>query len=265
MSPRRFPRRQLLVIFCTAAVVQLYTGPALAQATPTLARISGRVTDKLSRAGVPRAELLLVAEERVIETDSTGGFTIPGVAAGEVHLLIRAPHYPRTEVVVRVAPGDDVELPIELDATATTGAPQRLATVAVTEKAPLTNYRLADFERRRRTGLGQYLTEEELRASGAANLQDATRGMRGLTLHCGGTEYVGCRIQVVRAKVNCLPEYVVDGQFDNVFGPLTPIGDIIAVEVYTGAADVPGEFAGTHAGCGVIALWTRSGPARRRR
>ena len=260
-------RRQLVVIFCAAAAAPWHSGPALAQGRPepAPARITGRVTDKRSGAAVPGAELLLVAEGRVTGTDSTGTFTIPGVPAGEVHLLVRARHYPRTEVIVRVAPGDDVGLPIELDSTATVGAPQRLATVAVTEKAPLANYRLTDFERRRRTGLGQYLTEEELRTSGAANLQDATRGMRGLTLHCGGTEYVGCRIQIVRAKVNCLPEYVVDGQVDNVFGPLTPIGDIIAVEVYTGAADVPGEFAGTHAGCGVIALWTRSGPTRRRR
>jgi hypothetical protein len=68
---------------------------------------------------------------------------------------------------------------------------------------------------------------------------------------------------MVRAPMNCPPDYVIDGQFDNGFGPSTPIRDIVALEVYTGPADVPGEFAGRTAGCGVVVVWTRSGPTRR--
>jgi hypothetical protein len=134
---------------------------------------------------------------------------------------------------------------------------------AVTVAAPRTSYRLVDFERRRLTGRGQYLTEDQIRESGAANLQDATRGMRGVTLHCGGTEQGGCRIQMTRAKINCEPQYVIDGQTDNSFGPLIAIRDVIGVEVYTGPSDVPGEFAGSNAACGVVVVWTRSGPVRR--
>jgi hypothetical protein len=151
------------------------------------------------------------------------------------------------------------------DTTSKSSVPQGLPAVAVTAPAPIVNYRLVDFERHKRTGLGQYLTDEEIRSSNASNLQDATRGMRGVNLHCGGSEFGGCRIQMVRAPINCQPEYVVDGRVDNVFGPLTPIRDIVALEIYTGAADVPGEFAGPKAGCGVVVIWTRSAPARRQR
>jgi hypothetical protein len=48
------------------------------------------------------------------------------------------------------------------------------------------------------------------------------------------------------------------------FGPLVPVRDIQAIEVYTGASDVPGEFAGTNAGCGVIVIWTTNGRASKR-
>ena len=51
----------------------------------------------------------------------------------------------------------------------------------------------------------------------------------------------------------------------NDFGPFTPIRDIVALEVYLGPSDIPGEFAGTNAGCGAIVVWTRSGKEIRRR
>ena len=80
-------------------------------------------------------------------------------------------------------------------------------------------------------------------------------------MHCGGSLYgSGCRIQMVRAPNGCQPEYVVDGRVDNMFGGVTPVRDIVALEIYTGPSDVPGEFAGTNAGCGVVVIWTRSGP-----
>ena len=65
---------------------------------------------------------------------------------------------------------------------------------------------------------------------------------------------------MVRAPNGCQPEYVVDGRVDNMFGGVTPVRDIVALEIYTGPSDVPGEFAGTNAGCGVVVIWTRSGP-----
>jgi hypothetical protein len=82
--------------------------------------------------------------------------------------------------------------------------------------------------------------------------------MRGVSALCGSG--AGCKIQMARARRNCEPEYVVDGRAENMFGAVTPIRDIVALEVYTGPSDVPGEFAGATAGCGVIVIWTRTGP-----
>jgi hypothetical protein len=68
---------------------------------------------------------------------------------------------------------------------------------------------------------------------------------------------------MARAPNNCDPQYVVDSRVDNMFGPTTPIRDIVGLEIYTGPSDVPGEFAGRDAGCGVVVIWTRFGPTRR--
>ena len=70
---------------------------------------------------------------------------------------------------------------------------------------------------------------------------------------------------MARAPMRCMPEFIVDDQVMNDFGPVTPIRDIIALELYTGPAEVPGEYAGRNAGCGVVVIWTRSGPTRIRK
>ncbi|HEX9484525.1 MAG TPA: carboxypeptidase-like regulatory domain-containing protein [Gemmatimonadaceae bacterium] len=252
--------RMLVLALGTAAL------PLWLQAqSPRLARVSGRVTDRTTGAPVSHAELLVIQDGRLVTADSVGQYALNELTPGDAHLRVRAPRFQTMEVVVALRAGDDIDLRIILDSTRS-GAAQALAGVSVTAPAPLAvSYRLVDFERRRRTGMGQYMTEEEIRGSGAASLPDATRGMRGITVHCGGTESGGCRIQVARAPINCQPEYLVDGRVDNVFGPLTPIRDIIGLEIYTGASDVPGEFAGTRAGCGVVVIWTPSGPSKRSR
>jgi hypothetical protein len=86
------------------------------------------------------------------------------------------------------------------------------------------------------------------------------RPLRGVRYSCAGST---CLVQMARAPLGCSPDYVVDERVDNMFGPLVPVRDIQGVEVYTGASDVPGEFAGTNAGCGVIVIWTTNGRAER--
>jgi hypothetical protein len=231
------------------------------------ALVHGRVVNKASGAAIPGVAIVLAADGRTVATDSAGRYQFGNLPAGLMRFLVHAPGFQAAEFVVDIKAGDDVARTIELESSASGPAPPSLSPV-VTEAVPGGSYRLMDFERRRRTGRGQYLTDEEIQKSGAATLQDATRGMRGVTLHCGGSADVaggtGCRIQVTRAPMNCQPQYVIDGRVYNMFGPLTPIRDIVGLEVYVGATDVPGEFAGSNAGCGVVAVWTRSGPTHRR-
>jgi hypothetical protein len=36
-------------------------------------------------------------------------------------------------------------------------------------------------------------------------------------------------------------------------------GDVLAIEIFRTPAEIPSEFNGPNAGCGVIVLWTRRG------
>jgi hypothetical protein len=240
-----------------ALLVAFVLVPQIGSAQQANATMRGRVIDKTSAAAIPRAEIILLVGNRIVTTDLSGRYVFTALPTGMVHFLIRAPSFPTTRLIVELRPAENLERLIELDSTAAGRGAQDLPAVAVTAEAPAESYRLTDFERRRRAGRGHYLTDEEIRRSGAASLQDAVRGMRGVSMECGGR---GCRIHMVRAPMNCDPEYVVDERPNNDFGPLTPIRDIVALEVYTGPSDVPGEFAGRNAGCGVIVIWTRAGP-----
>jgi hypothetical protein len=236
----------------------------LACAAPTGAQqatMKGRVIDRSSQAGIGRVEIVFLGDRRAVTTDSAGYYLFVALPPGAAQLLIRAASYPETQIIVELHPGQELERTIVLDSTGTArGSPQALPAVLVEDAAPL-GRRFADFERRRKTGRGHYLTRADIQRSGASSLQDAVRALRGVTMECGGGG--GCFVRMVRAPMQCMPDYVIDTRIDNSFGPSTPIRDIEAIEVYTGPSDVPGEFAGRTAGCGVIVIWTGSGPPRR--
>ncbi|CAN5158826.1 hypothetical protein BH09GEM1_BH09GEM1_31920 [soil metagenome] len=236
--------------------------PGAVEAQTRSGQLSGTVVDRATGAGVPEAEIKLVDGGRQVMTDSAGDYAFPDLPTGIVRFVVRARGFPVTRVAVALLRGERLSRLIELDSsTARKGSPQVLPGVAVADAAPPAP-RYVDFARRRLIGRGQYLAQEELDKGGYASLQDAMRGLRGVNVECGGGD--GCAIRMARAPMRCSPEYIVDERVDNTFGPSTPIRDIVGIEVYTGPSDVPGEFAGRNAGCGVIVVWTRSGPSPKR-
>lgn len=247
-----------------ALAVGLSAGDAGAQKGS--ARIFGTVVDKATQGQVAGARIVHLGDGRVVIADSMGFFQFNELKAGIVRFRVAAPNFPITTFAVALANGEGLERDIELDstlaaATDTSRRAQNLPTVEV-EAEPSLGLRFRDFERRKATGRGQYITRTQIETSGANSLQEAVRGLRGVQVACGsGTQ---CRIAMARSP-GCAPNYIVDEREDNFFGPNIAVRDIEALEVYTGASDVPGEFAGTNAGCGVIVIWTKSGPPRTRR
>lgn len=248
----------ILHVGCAAVLAASGAFHADAQTTGTRGSIRGRVVDRATSLPIRNARLVLLPAGAVASTDSFGAYHFTARDSGTYRLIVRMLPYRPLEVEVVLQPGAELQQNFSLDSAANRA--QALAPMSVEAPGERPDYRLADFERRRKTGRGYYLDDEEIRRSSASNLQDLTRGMRGVDLRCGGAN--GCRIQMLRAPMGCEPEYIVDNQVDNVFGPKTPIRDITALEVYSGPADVPGEYAGRNAGCGVIVIWTRSGPLK---
>jgi len=207
---------------------------------------------------VAGAQVILPSDGRQVVTDSGGSYLVGGIPPGAHHVVVRALGFRPVEFSVTLHEGrqslEDIQLDVAPDV-------QELAPVTIAAPAASkVSYRLVDFERRRHTGRGHYLDDTQIKQSGASRLSDLMRGMRGVTEHCAAN---ACSIQMARAR-GCDPDYIVDGRMDNMFGSSTPIRDIVALEVYTGPSDVPGEFAGKSAGCGVIVIWTRAGPYRKR-
>jgi hypothetical protein len=225
------------------------------------ATVAGTVVDVTSGAVVASADILQLGAGRRVTSDSLGNFVFPNLPAGIVRFLVRARSFPSTLIAVALVKGESMSRVIQLDSTdvGRTAAQRLPAEAVVASRPPAPRY--VDFERRRLTGRGQYLTREDLEKGRYGSLQDAMRTLRGVNVECGGGG--GCAIRMSRAPMRCSPEYIVDERVDNMFGPSTAIRDIEGVEVYTGPSDVPGEFAGRNAGCGVIVIWTGAGPPRK--
>ena len=272
--------RRLAVAVLLTAVCVLGT-PLAAQST---GRLTGAVHDRSTGAPLADATIVFLGDGRSVTTDSAGAFRIERLPMGVLRFLVRAKGFPSAGLVLPFAKGETMERRVELDSSAATAAAaaaparptagsgaattgtaagaQALPTVAVAAEASR-GPRYANFERRRRTGSGQYVVAEDIEKGGFNSLQDIARTLRGVTVSCSGG--MGCQIQMTRAPMRCKPEYVVDDNVDNEFGPSVAVRDIEALEFYTGASDVPGEYAGRNAGCGVVVIWTKSGPPRRKK
>lgn len=237
--------------------------PLSVQAQRGSSMIFGVVVNKANQAPISNAEVVQTGSGRIVKSDSLGYYRFDNLSAGIVRFSVRATGYHLAQFTYALANGEHMERDIELDSTVvvlSNKPAQQLPEVAV-EAAPSMGQRYRDFERRKAAGRGHYLTRAQIEQKGASTLADALRDLRGVALDCAGT---GCAVRMVRAPARCPPEYIVDERTDNMFGPTVPIRDIEAIEVYTGPSDVPGEFAGSNSGCGVVVIWTRSGPPRKR-
>jgi hypothetical protein len=232
------------------------------------ARLRGVVTDAVTQTPIAGARVVIAATGRFATSDSLGRFELPDLPSGIIRFFFNAEGYPRTSVVLAFAKGETMVQRFELesatlalasDSAAERDRAQRLAAVDITAE-PSRGVRYEDFERRMKSGRGQYVTREEIEARNYNNLGDAARTLRGVLVECGGPR--GCQIRMARAGQACYPQFIVDGQVDMVFGPMVAIRDVEGLEFYTGASDVPGEFAGANASCGVVVIWTRNGPAK---
>ena len=247
-------------------LLALLTEPLGAQSANPTATLRGRILDAVSGAPLVGATVAATTTGASVQTDSAGRYRIDGLKVGIHRFLVSAAGYNRGSVSLAFAPREVMERDLELDPVGRTLSAEDSAKAQILPTVPVTapmsaGRRFDDFERRRTTGRGQYLTRTQLEEGQFGTLQDAMRPLRGVRYSCAGST---CLVQMARAPLGCSPDYVVDERVDNMFGPLVPVRDIQAIEVYTGASDVPGEFAGTNAGCGVIVIWTTNGRASKR-
>ena len=236
--------------------------------------IRGRVIDG---AGSPvrEASVETAGGTRRARTDSAGRFELVRVPIGRHDILVKRIGYDPKTTTLTVGQGETVDVEIVLTQRA-----QPLPTVAVEKESERpVPYRLRDFERRRSSGVGHFLTEADLAADRSKPLGDVlvrlpgaqvvrymtaaclttSRGAQSFSRtasgHCGGRE-TGASNCPVAVFVDGFPAYT--GDSDDIFDLNTlRAADVAGVEFYAGAGTVPREFGAPRGTCGVLVLWTK--------
>ncbi|MGH7471544.1 MAG: carboxypeptidase regulatory-like domain-containing protein, partial [Longimicrobiales bacterium] len=135
----------------------------------------------------------------------------------------------------------------------------------------------ADVDRRRKSGTGHFLTRAQIRESGASQISDVLRRVPGVVLQpernnpnsvsAYSSLNLGTSLSALRrgrsssaTSTGACPMMIfLDGRIHRypIAGVnVLPPSEIESIEVYRGLSEVPAEFAGEHARCGVIAIWT---------
>jgi hypothetical protein len=217
-----------------------------------LGTIDGLVSDT-ALTPLTGASVTILRTNIRVETGASGRFRILRVPAGQYILIIRHLGHRPASGVIEVLPNDTAFLSYTLEPAAV-----ELERTVVTEQR--LSPRLVEFEQRRRSGEGEFLTQADIDRRNGVQTADLLRLLRGVTLvptRGGMSSYM-----IVSSRGGCLAELFVDGvrlpRGTNTEALPWP-RDIAAIEVYAGPATAPPPFAGGGSSCGVVLIWTRDG------
>lgn len=246
-SSPRSPALMLALILAVSAAALGAAAPLAAQ--PAI--LTGRVLHGAAEQPVADAIVELAAIGLSTRTDSLGRYRFSAVPVGEHQVAARAVGYDGWTGALRFAAGDTVEVDILLGTALT-----KLAKMRVTAAASdgWTALNLREFEDRRRTGLGKFLTKDYFEANEGLSVGSViARRIAGLR-HNGKfgmqeTVYVASRGR------KCIPSIVLNGLPTNAFGiSLLQATEILGFEFHT-AATAPAVY--NRGACGTFIIWTK--------
>ena len=235
-----------------AAFIAVVTCASWGSAQVTL---RGQVLDSEMGSPLPGATIRIGTDPTVHKADSLGVFEIAGIQGGVADIRIQMIGFEEGLFRLRLPDSGVVQRQFSLDFNGF-----MLPAVVVQARAEILQPRYIDFERRRQRKLGAFLRWDDLKKAGYSSVGDALRTVRGVRIQCNQSAYE-CYAVMSRTP-NCHPVWYIDGIEVHSFHENTPIRDIYGIEVYRGTGEIPAEFTGSEAGCGVIVMWTKSRPYR---
>jgi hypothetical protein len=267
---------RLLIAASFLALICALPSQAAAQA------LRGSVRDAQTRQPIPFAYITLVSAEgsRIAHTttDIDGGFLLGWKRPGEVALRVeRLGYRTTTSEPFRVLRADTLQASLFIPVDAIL-----LRSLIVADDAIRTDItgELAGVNRRKQMGFGHFISGAAILESGASEIAEVLQRVPGVILQSANgsagmhafsafnAAQPGGLLPASQRRTTigppgpgpCPMELFLDGKrFRNsaVGVNLVPAQDVAAIEVYRGLAEVPGEFSGDFARCGVIAIWTR--------
>ena len=239
----------------TGAVLAVLAVAMVPDTSVAQATLRGRVIDSEMGHPLVGATVRIRGGPPPVTTDSLGRFEARELAAGNAEVTIQLFGYAQGVFTLYLPPSGGVSQDFALDFTGA-NLPEEVVRARVDRLMP----RYVDFEQRRQRGLGAYLRWDDLVKKGSSSVGDALRTVRGVRIQCNQQTFE-CFAVMTRTP-QCQPTWWIDGVEVRSFHENTPIRDIYGIEIYRGVGEVPGQFAGSNAACGVIVMWTKSRPYR---
>lgn len=231
--------------------------PAPAQAVGVQSSVvAGRVLDLESGRPIEAVQVRLTGEGSEFRrlTDRRGTFMFAEVPAGAYTLALDHLAYGTHADSLEVVAGEYLELVLRLAMR-----PIELEPLAVTVRRRPISPRARGFYERLERSSGYFITREDIEGRQPLRIthmiQAQVPGVRLIPLDAFGNLIVFRRHGRICAPAVYVDGVPVGGTLDGFVIP----NEVEGVEVYKGPATVPAQFA-RDAGCGVVALWTRSGP-----
>ena len=249
-------------IFVAAAALSAVLGsPAGAQERRST--IKGTVVTTSTLAPVAGAQVTLLGAGRTVRTDTTGAFRFDSLVAGAYLIQVRGLQDETPLTQVPLGRREVVELEVKLGKPDAVILPELVASAPEPERRDIEAMRLPpEFVERKKVGLGQYITREEILERHPPTVADLFRGVRGMSVTCRNGI---CVPRPVRSPRNCTPTVVVDRVVADVrvLAGMLP-GELEAIEVYVGMSTLPAEYLrhSYQAVCGMIVVWTRVPPQK---
>jgi len=207
-------------------------------------------------------------------TDVRGELRVAGLGSGthraSVSLIGRIPRAVRVEL----AAGEEREVLVLMEPISVT-----LPGITAAARARSRDARIEDFYRRAQTSsLGRFVTRAQIEEKNSVVFTDIFRGIpgfqvvpsemgetlvntRAVSMGLGSVPQARTRAgPLVQGGGGCPPRYFIDGvPFKPDEAPLNgpfSVADVEGVEIYPG--NVPPQWGGSRAMCGVIVIWTRT-------
>jgi len=223
-------------------------------------RILG-VFDSQSGQPIEGAEVIDAFAHVTAVTTRTGTVSLVFLPEGGSMLRIQKIGFKPVTQIVEISRADTVPITVLMEATA-----QTLPAVVTKDSAPaFLPPGLRAFEERRKTGMGRFITEAELRKNDSRSLTNVVR-QSGAAVSCTRRSPIQCFVVSARSGGSgCALDVYLDGvalppgssSFDDRDLEKIRTDQIGGVEIYASTATVPIEYNRTSKGCGVMLLWSR--------
>lgn len=218
--------------------------------------IDGLVADT-SLAPIDKATISILRTTLQVETGPSGRFRIVQLPPGQYLVIARRIGFRPISGIIEVTAGDTLRVSYTMEPAAA-----QLDTVHV--NATSWSPQLEEFYERKKIGLGEFMSQEDIDRRNSMYASDLMRGFKSIhvvSLPLGGAQAVSARTGSIFGKA-CSTQVFLDGvrlpvpvDLDLLPSPK----ELAGIEVYAGPATVPLLYGGSGARCGVILVWTKRG------